>query len=206
MIYLRIVFQLFLAVTFLFSAYTKVIAPGFFEVLLEQQGMVPNRMFGAWATRLIIPLETWLGICLMLSFYVGFVLRFSFALLIVFSIQLIYLMINRERGNCGCFGEMIRMSPLEALGKNVILPGVNGFLLYDEGQSIKKPWFTWGLFPLLFVTTIFVLPTQTESSEVVKKFPTFGQASGIDFSQGEYLVAMLNLSCEHCQEAAQALA
>ena len=73
-------------------------------------------------------------------------------------------------------------------------------------KTLKKPWFTWGLFPLLFVTTIFVLPTQTESSEVVKKFPTFGQASGIDFSQGEYLVAILNLSCEHCQEAAQALA
>ncbi len=138
MIYLRIVFQLFLAVTFLFSAYTKVIAPGFFEVLLEQQGMVPNRMYGAWATRLIIALETWLGICLMVSFYVRFVLRFSFALLIVFSIQLIYLMIIGETGNCGCFGEMIRMSPLEALGKNVILPGVNGFLLYDEGQNIKK--------------------------------------------------------------------
>ena len=138
MTYLRIVLQLFLAVTFLFSAYTKAIAPGFFEVLLEQQGMVPNRMYGAWATRLIIALETWLGICLMVSFYVRFVLRFSFALLIVFSIQLIYLMINRERGNCGCFGEMIRMSPLEPLGKNVILPGVNGFLLYDEGQNIKK--------------------------------------------------------------------
>lgn len=206
MTYLRIVLQLFLAVIFLFSAYTKAIAPGFFEVLLEQQGMVPNRMYGAWATRLIIALETWLGICLMVSFYGRFVLRFSFALLFVFSIQLIYLMIIGETGNCGCFGEMIRMSPLESLGKNVILLVINGFLLYHEGQSIKKPLFTWGLFPLLFVTTIFVLPTQTESSEVVKKFPTFGQASGIDFSQGEYLVAILNLSCEHCQEAAQALA
>jgi len=69
MTYLRIVLQLFLAVIFLFSAYTKAIAPGFFEVLLEQQGMVPNRMYGAWATRLIIALETWLGICLMVSFY-----------------------------------------------------------------------------------------------------------------------------------------
>ncbi len=81
-----------------------------------------------------------------------------------------------------------------------------GFYFMMRVKTLKKPWFTWGLFPLLFVTTIFVLPTQTESSEVVKKFQTFGQASGIDFSQGEYLVAILNLSCEHCQEAAQALA
>ena len=34
---LRITLQIFLAATFLFSAYTKAVAPGFFEVLLEQQ-------------------------------------------------------------------------------------------------------------------------------------------------------------------------
>ena len=110
MTYLRITLQIFLAATFLFSAYTKAIAPGFFEVLLEQQGLVPSRLYGAWATRFIISLETWLGLCLLLSLYVRFILRFSLVLLLIFSIHLLYLVAIGDTGNCGCYGEMIRMS------------------------------------------------------------------------------------------------
>ncbi len=47
-----------LAATFLFSAYTKAIAPRFFEILLEQQGVVSNPFIGAWFTRAIIAVET----------------------------------------------------------------------------------------------------------------------------------------------------
>lgn len=204
--HLRTFLQLFLAATFLFSAYTKAIAPGFFEVLLEQQGIVPNRLYGAWATRAIIALEIWLGICLLLSFYVRFVLRFSFALLIVFSIHLGYLIAVGETGNCGCFGEMISMTPLASLGKNLILLVVNGFLLCFRYKGSKKPKITWALLPLLFGAAVVIWPVQTQPDEVVEKFPAFEQNSGIDFSQGEYLVAILNLGCEHCQEAAQQLA
>ena len=72
--YIRTILQLFLAATFLFSAYTKAIAPGFFEILLEQQGLVPNRLYGAWATRAIIALEIWLGLGLLLPYYSRFLL------------------------------------------------------------------------------------------------------------------------------------
>ena len=99
MAYLRITLQIFLAATFLFSAYTKAIAPGFFEILLEQQGLVPSRLYGAWATRFIIALETWLGLCLIFSFYIRVILRFSFFLLLAFSIHLCYLIAIGETGN-----------------------------------------------------------------------------------------------------------
>ena len=99
MAYLRITLQIFLAGTFLFSAYTKAIAPGFFEILLEQQGLVPSRLYGAWATRFIIALEIWLGLCLIFSFYIRFILRFSFFLLLTFSVHLVYLIAMFEANN-----------------------------------------------------------------------------------------------------------
>jgi hypothetical protein len=200
---LRITLQIFLAATFLFSAYTKAVAPGFFEVLLEQQGLVPSRLHGAWATRFIIALETWLGLCLLLSFYVRFILRFSFLLLVAFSVHLGYLIAIGETGNCGCFGEMISMSPLASLGKNIVLLAVNGFLLRYKFRGNKKPRITWLLLPLLFAAATLIWPVQTQPDEVVEKLPTFEAETGIDFANGSYLVAILNLGCEHCQEAAQ---
>ena len=206
MTYLRITLQIFLAVTFLFSAYTKAVAPGFFEVLLEQQGLVPSRLYGAWATRFIIALETWLGLCLLLSLYVRFILRFSLVLLLIFSIHLLYLVAIGDTGNCGCYGEMISMSPVASLGKNVVLLAVNGFLLRYAYRGNKKPRITWLFLPMLFAATMFVWQSQTPPDEVVEKLPTFETETGIDFANGSYLVAILNLGCEHCQEAAQQIA
>ena len=44
MAYLRITLQIFLAATFLFSAYTKAIAPGFFEILLEVASNIAEKL------------------------------------------------------------------------------------------------------------------------------------------------------------------
>ena len=206
MAHLRTILQFFLAATFLFSAYTKAIAPGFFEILLEQQGLVPNRLIGAWATRAIIALEIWLGLGLLLPYYSRFLLRFSFWLLVAFSLHLGYLVFLGDTSNCGCFGEMISMTPLASLGKNAILLVVNGFLLRYKYKFGKKSWLTWALLPALFAAAVFVWPIQTEPDEVVSKLPAFENTSDIDFTTGNYLVAVLNLSCEHCQEAAQELA
>ena len=190
----------------MFSAYTKAIAPGFFEILLEQQGLVPNRLLGAWATRAIIALEIWLGLGLLLPYYSRFLLRFSFWLLVAFSLHLGYLAVLGDTSNCGCFGEMISMTPLASLGKNAVLLVVNGFLLRYKYKFAKKSWLTWALLPALFAAAVLIWPIQTEPDEVVSKLPAFENNSEIDFATGNYLVAVLNLSCEHCQEAAQELA
>ena len=203
MAYLRTTLQFFLALTFLFSAYTKAVAPGFFEILLDQQGLVPSRLYGAWATRFIIALETWLGLCLLLSFYTRLILRLTFALLCAFSIHLVYLIAIGETGNCGCFGEMISMSPQTSLIKNMVLLAVNGLLLWYKYKGNKKPRITWLLLPFMFAATTLVWPVQTQQDSVVQKLPEFEKETGIDFANGSYLVAILNLSCEHCQEAAQ---
>lgn len=206
MAHLRTTLQFFLAATFLFSAYTKAIAPGFFEILLEQQGLVPNRFYGAWATRAIIAFEMWLGLGLLLPFYTRLLLRISFWLLVIFSVHLGYLVGIGDSSNCGCFGEMIEMSPLASLGKNAVLLAVNGFLLRYKYKFGKKSWLTWGLFPVLFAATVFIWPIRQASDKTVSQFPAFEAHLGINLVKGEYLVAVLNLSCEHCQEAAQELA
>ena len=95
---------------------------------------------------------------------------------------------------------------MASLGKNVVLLAVNGFLLRYAYRGNKKPRITWLFLPMLFAATMFVWQSQTPTDEVVEKLPTFETETGIDFANGSYLVAILNLGCEHCQEAAQQIA
>ena len=61
--------RILLGITFLFSAYTKFVGPGFFEITLMDQGLAPDRFFAAQLARFFIGLEFALGILMLLPFY-----------------------------------------------------------------------------------------------------------------------------------------
>ena len=62
------VMQILLAVTFIFSAYTKAVGPGFFEITLMDQGLAPSRVLAGHMARFFIGLEFALGFLMLLPF------------------------------------------------------------------------------------------------------------------------------------------
>ena len=62
MVYFVAIVRVLLGVTFLFSAYTKAVAPGFFEITLIDQGLAVTRNFAAHMTRFIIGMEFSIGL------------------------------------------------------------------------------------------------------------------------------------------------
>ena len=60
--YLKIILQIILGGTFIFSAYSKIITPGLFEILLIDSGIIETRFIAAYLTRLLIGFELALGI------------------------------------------------------------------------------------------------------------------------------------------------
>jgi thiol-disulfide isomerase/thioredoxin len=72
-------------------------------------------------SRLLIGCELALGILLLQRHYFKrLILPVSFLMLLVFTVHLTYEKLTQKGGNCGCFGELIPMTPLEAIIKNVI--------------------------------------------------------------------------------------
>ena len=112
--------------SFLFSAYTKWIAPGYFEITLLDQGLASTRAFAGVLSRFIIGLELALGFSLLLPFYRKALLVFAIFLLSGFTLHLLYLWGLGQDENCGCFGELIAMSPLESIFKNLFSTPVGG--------------------------------------------------------------------------------
>ena len=194
--------QLLLAITFLFSAYTKAVGPGFFEITLMDQGIAPNRVIASYLARFFIGLEFALGFLMLLPFYIKQLMQFTFFLLGGFTLHLIYLWSIGDTDNCGCFGEMISMTPEQSIIKNIIMLAIAlAVFKTAETKKIKKT------IPVVFsaVTIIsmwIILPIPNHNEFPFDSFTRFETRGRVDLSSGEKLVAIFNLDCEHCQETA----
>merc|ERR1711991_877901 len=196
---------LLLGITFLFSAYTKAVAPGFFEITLMDQGIAPERSIARYLSRFFIGLEFALGLLMLLPFYVKQLMQFTFLLLGGFTIHLIYLWSIGDTENCGCFGEMISMTPEQSILKNLVMILV-AFVVYKTTQirQISK------VIPLGFTGATILsmwmfLPMPNHENFPFETFTQFKPKGRVDLSSGEKLIAIFNLDCEHCQEAATEL-
>ena len=199
------ILRLLFALSFLFSAYTKFVAPGYFEITLMDQGIASSRELAAHLTRFFIGLEFALGVLLFFPYYTKKVVLFSIGLLGVFSLHLAYLFFLGDNENCGCFGEMISMNPAQSLLKNAILLSVAFWLYFKkEKETQSKPIYL--VFAAIIVASMWLfLPLQGKDAQKFNAFTSFVGEGRVDLSKGEVLVAVFNLDCEHCQEAATAL-
>jgi hypothetical protein len=118
-------FRFIVAILFIFSAYTKLIPIEAFEKQLVDQG-ITNWCFAPILARCIISFEFFLGIAFLQNHYFKkFILPATAFMLAAFCIHLTYQMITQgNSGNCGCMGQVIPMTPLQALIKNILTLGL----------------------------------------------------------------------------------
>ena len=197
--------QLLLGITFLFSAYTKAVGPGFFEITLMDQGIAPDRIIASYLARFFIGLEFALGFLMLLPFYVKRLMQFTFFLLGGFTLHLIYLWSIGDTDNCGCFGEMISMTPEQSIIKNMIMLAIP-FVVFRSAQTKKIKI----IIPIVFsaatiISMWIILPIPNHKEFPFESFTHFETRGRVDLSSGENLVAIFNLDCEHCQQAATKL-
>lgn len=195
-----------LGLTFIFSAYTKFVGPGFFEITLIDQGLVPNRMWAQHAARFLIGVEFALGILMLLPYYTKHLVLVSGLMIMGFSVHLGYLWAIGDTENCGCFGEMISMSPAESILKNIAMLVVAVFVwVKSTNQPTNKR--------ALYITSLLVigsmwwwLPISNAADFPFNSFTHFEHKGRTDLTAGEKIIAVFNLDCEHCQELATEMA
>ena len=74
-----------------------------------------------FVSRIIIISEFILGLFLILKINYKLTWRLAFISLILFTLFLIYVAIFRQDANCHCFGELVELSPLESIIKNLVM-------------------------------------------------------------------------------------
>jgi uncharacterized membrane protein YphA (DoxX/SURF4 family)/thiol-disulfide isomerase/thioredoxin len=161
-----LIIRLVIALLFLVSAVAKLSkseifdSPYFaittFEVKqLYTLGFSPE--LAPYFSRTLIGIEIALGILLLINHYLKRItIPATIALLAVFTLHLSYVTIQSggNSGNCGCFGELIPMTPIQAIIKNVIAISLL-IWLYKILEYDKKSNF-WVLTTVTFASILFL--------------------------------------------------
>lgn len=177
--------ELLTGALFVFSGISKLLPIESFEFTLVNQG-ITSWTIAPYLSRFLISIEFFLGISFLLRINLKKILIPSaFILLIIFSIHLVYtIFTSGNTGNCGCFGELIQMTPLEAIIKNLILMGILVYLYKSIKPVERINYFIPSTIFLIVLILIFVLfqvkpykvPVNNSASKIVsvnnqKNFP-----------------------------------
>lgn len=126
--------RILLSALFIVSALAKLYpSPNFALTTFEIKQLVPmgfSEGFAAWFSRTLTASEFALGIALLQPhFFKRLVLPLSFLLLLIFVGHLGYTIATTgDEGNCGCFGELLPMTPMQAIIKNIIAMAIIAWL------------------------------------------------------------------------------
>ena len=138
------ILRLIISALFILSAVAKLYPSPYFAIsTFEVKQLYPlgfSENVAPYFSRILIGIEFALGIAILLKDYLKKItIPATILLLAVFTIHLTYTtFISGNSGNCGCFGELIPMTPVEAIIKNIIAIGLLVWLfklLLTDGKS-----------------------------------------------------------------------
>ncbi len=150
------IFRGIICALFILSGVAKLFPIWAFEKQLVDLGFFTWESSAVFA-RLIIGLELGIGFCFLVPHFTKrFVIPVTALLLVAFCIHLIVQMIQfgPMDGNCGCFGQLIPMTPLEAFLKNVATLAIL-FFLWKKTEDPKPGNFFIPL-SIYLLSTLFV--------------------------------------------------
>jgi hypothetical protein len=195
---------------FIFSAATKLMPVEAFEITLVDIG-VANWHTAPFIARLMIGLEFATGFLLIFLFRLKrFTIPFAALLIAVFTVYLIYVIkVYGNKGNCGCFGAVIEISPLEGIAKNIvllILLALIWFLATPFEFRFKLPLAAIGVLVLMILPFILNPMGYPFVKKPISEFKHFKLRPVIpEMTKGKQIVALFSATCPHCRLAAKKL-
>ncbi len=162
-----------MAFMFLLSAVAKLYpSPNLALPTFEVKQLIPmgfSETSAAYFSRILIGCELALGILLLQkNYFKRLVIPMSFLMLLIFSIHLSYEIASTgNSGNCGCFGSLLPMTPVQALIKNIIGMGLLVILYQKTSKQNDRLNFSF-LAAITFASILAVFmvgPIQRKSND-----------------------------------------
>ena len=209
----KIIFTLRILISglFLLSAIAKLYPTPMYGItkVFEQGQLIPmgfSESLAPYFSRFIIGAEIFLSITILFNNYLKrLIVPLSFVMVAIFSIHL-STQIFGESENCGCFGDLIPMTPLEFLIKNIITLVIL-FVIYKKSTDVREKFHKLVILFLLISTLMFSLipiSNQSKSLEgVVSSDEFLLYVENDEFSRGlgPKILCFFDAGCEHCQQA-----
>ena len=185
----------------------------FFEIKQLVQGLGFNEILAQYFSRSIIAFEFFIAISILFNNYLKrIIIPISTILIVAFTTHLTYLVFQGNNGNCGCFGELIPMTPLEAIIKNIVTILILCFLY---SKTTKNPTSNFRTLVILLLSCLLFMfiyvPLRGEKKMHKSNITTFNKVvspyspyiSQTDIDSGEKILCFFAPGCDHCQSAAK---
>lgn len=210
-----IALKVLLGLVFIVSAVLKVLDMDRFEIYVYSYHFF-SLNFSFLVARAAIIVELVLGIGLVSNTLHKFYWWGSMAMLLGYTLLLIYALHLGRTDSCHCFGDFLQFNPKQSLVKNGVLMLV--FLLVYKVKEWKTP-FRWLIFSLALLTstiTVFAVSPpdnftsayQSENNLHEDLFDNLLNEPPLDnlnLQEGKQVIGLFSTGCEFCQMAAQKL-
>jgi len=180
--YLSTIIKIIISALFIVSAVAKMYPSPYFAIsTFEVKQLYPlgfSEAIAPWFSRILIGIELALGFLILQNNYLKkIIIPATIALLAVFVIHLSYVtfLSGGNTGNCGCFGELIPMTPIEAIIKNIIAIGLLIWLFKLVSEKLDSIFWPLAAITLATIIGIFLLApikSNTELSMPIEATPT----------------------------------
>ncbi|MEY2652777.1 MAG: putative thiol:disulfide oxidoreductase TlpB [Bacteroidota bacterium] len=183
--------RIIIAGLFLVSAYGKIYPdPSAYGTIsmFEVKQLYPlgfNTELAKIFSRSLIGIEFGLGLLLLFPFDLKkWVIPSVVLMLGVFVVHLsIQMAVSGNKGNCGCFGALLPMTPLEAILKNVLSIGLLLILWKRYGAQLPEKsniWFLSTVLSLCMLLMFIFIPTYKAATVVQTPTPVVEQVTAIN--------------------------
>ena len=204
------VLRILMSALFFLSAFAKLYPTPMYGItkIFEQGQLIPmgfSEGLAPYFSRFIIGAELFLAIGILFNNYLKrIILPLAFLMVAVFSFHLSTQIFGSSE-NCGCFGELIPMTPFEALIKNLLTLIVLS-LIYMKSKDVRARFSNLLILFLLISTIMFVfLPVSSQSKSNTSSFISFVENEHFVNSNEKKILCFFDAGCEHCQYSARSL-
>jgi hypothetical protein len=208
--YLVFSLRVLISALFLLSAFAKLYPTPMFGItkIFEQGQLIPmgfSESLAPYFSRFIIGAEVFLAITMLFNNYLKrIIVPIAFIMVTIFSMHLSTQIFGNSE-NCGCFGDLIPMTPLEALIKNILTLIILAFI-YFRIDDFKGKLSNLILLFLLISTLMFAsLPISLQDKSSGNNFVHYVDSEDFKFSEERKILCFFDAGCDHCQYAARSL-
>ena len=209
---LTLIAKILISALFLLSAVAKLYPTPLYGItkVFEEGQLIPmgfSSDFAPFLSRLIIGFEFFIAFAILQTHYIKKLVVPSTILLVsVFCVDLAIDIFGGVDDNCGCFGQLIPMTPIEAFIKNIFTILILLYIYRNVSDKENSNFLLlFNGYLIIAVLMFSLLPIATNSSsKQVSSFSSYVDAD-FDINNGKKVLCFFDAGCEHCMDAAKSL-
>lgn len=210
---------------FIIAAILKLISIDEFEIYIYSFNVF-SYLITTIFSRLLIAGELILGLFFIFKIHYKIAWRIMMVVQILFTIFLLYVTLFRHDANCHCFGDLIELSPMESIVKNIVIIGLLFTVRSQHADVCKhRSWYSLLIVNCTLLIVFIVSPpdsiykmiysTEKEISTMdlydvelqrINNDVEYDDTLAFDFDAGEYLIAVVSSGCKYCYLGVKKLA